>query len=108
MHVMVGGHMTQKEFLASEGCFIADGAPERIYQVAAEACVRDFVVPGNKAALVNQYCGLLSRFLGEGNFTLYAPRFIAEGGSISETGKVAGKNRHTIVGSGIYFKKASV
>jgi len=40
--------------------------------------------------------------LGDGNFTLYAPGFIAQGGVITETGKVAGKNWHAIVGSAIY------
>lgn len=100
--VIVGGHMTHKEFLESEGGYIANSAPERIYRLAAEMGIRDFVVPGNKVEFVNTYRQLLEEILGEGNFTLYAPGFIAQGGDITETGQVAGKNWHAIVGSGIY------
>lgn len=100
--VLVGGHMTQPEFLESEGGFIADSAPEQIYTIAAKNGVSNFVVPGNKAEFVLKYRQLLEKLLGEGNFTLYAPGFIAQGGNISETGKVAGENWHAIVGSAIY------
>ena len=98
--VLVGGHMTQKEFLESEGGFIAN--PEKIYEIAVECGVSNFVVPGNKVEFVLKYRQLLERLLGQGNFTLYAPGFIAQGGNISETGKVAGENWHAIVGSAIY------
>lgn len=98
--VLVGGHMTQKEFLESEGGFIAD--PEKIYRIAAECGVSNFVVPGNRVEFVLKYRQLLEGLLGEGNFTLYAPGFISQGGDISETGKVAGTNWHAIVGGAIY------
>lgn len=98
--VLVGGHMTHEGFLAYEGGFIVH--PERIYLIAAECGVTDFVVPGNKPEFVAQYLQLLERRLGKGNFTLYAPGFITQGGDISETGKVAGDNWHAIVGSAIY------
>ena len=103
--VLVGGHMTQEKFLASEGGFIADTAPEGIYSIAAKNGVRDFVVPGNKVEFVQKYRELLENSLGKGNFVLYAPGFIAQGGNISETGKVAGDNWHAIVGSAIYKAK---
>ena len=100
--VLVGGHMTQKEFLSNEGGFIAELGPEQIYAIAAENGVSNFVVPGNKAEFVLKYRHLLEKILGQGNFTLYAPGFIVQGGNISETGKVAGENWHAIVGSAIY------
>jgi len=100
--VLVGGHMTQPEFLATEGGFIADSGPEQIYKRAAENGVTNFVVPGNKTEFVLKYRQLLEGLLGQGNFALYAPGFIAQGGIISETGKVAGENWHAIVGSAIY------
>lgn len=100
--VLVGGHMTQKKFLVSEGGYIADEAPEQIYKLGAKMGVRDFVVPGNKVEFAAKYKRLLDEVLGEGSFTLYAPGFIAQGGAISETGKVAGDNWHAIVGSAIY------
>lgn len=100
--VLVGGHMTHKQFLESEGGYIANSAPTRIYTMAAEKGVRDFVVPGNKVEFVTAYRQLLEKVLGIGNFTLYAPGLIKQGGVIAETGQVAGENWHGIVGSGIY------
>ncbi|SRR5260221_388947 len=100
--VLVGAHMTQPEFLYSEGGSIADNAPERIFTIAAENGVRDFVVPGNKIEYVAKYKELLDQQLGEGNFTLYAPGFITQGGEISDFAKAAGNKWHAIVGSAIY------
>lgn len=102
LFVLVGAHMTQGEFFEKEGGFIANSTPERIFIIAAEEGIRDFVVPGNKVEYVKQYKDLLERILGKDNFTLYAPGFISQGGSISETGKIAGKRWHAIVGSAIY------
>lgn len=100
--VLVGGHMTQKEFLEDEGGFIANTGPERIYTIAAENGVSDFVVPGNKVELVLKYRQLLERLLGKGNFTLYVTGFFSQGGDIEEIAKVAGENWHAIVGNAIY------
>ncbi len=100
--VLVGGHMTQPKFLENEGGFIANSGPEEIYKLAAKSGVTNFVVPGNKTDFVLKYRQLLEGILGVGNFTLYAPGFISQGGDISETGKVAGDNWHAIVGGAIY------
>lgn len=100
--VLVGGHMTHRAFMGSEGGYIVLDAPEEIYGIAARNGVRDFVVPGNKAEYVSLYRHLLESILGEGNFTLYAPGFIAQGGDITETGKEAGERWHAIVGSALY------
>ncbi len=110
--VLVGAHMTHPTFLISEGGFIDDYAPERIFQIAAEKGIKDFVVPGNKPEFIKKYRNLLESILGKGNFTFYAPGFITQGGEISETGKVAGEKWHAIVGSAIYkatnFKQAAL
>lgn len=98
--VLVGGHMTQRGFLRSEEGFISDDAPRRIHEIAAECGVTDFVVPGNKPDYVIEYKNLLEN-LGI-HFTLYAPGFLAQGGEITECGKVAGERWHAIVGTGIY------
>jgi orotidine-5'-phosphate decarboxylase len=103
--VLVGGHMTQKEFLASEGGFIADGAPAKIYEIATRFKVRDFVVPGNKIEFVQLYRKLLEKKLGKGNFALWAPGFIREGGVITEYALAAGPIWRAIVGSAIYKAK---
>ena len=100
--VLVGGHMTQPKFLTSEDGFVADEAPEKIFQIAAQNGIRDFVVPGNKPEYVRRYKQLLGELLGKNNFVLYAPGFISQGGEISETGKAAGKRWHAIVGRAIY------
>ena len=100
--VIVGGHMTHEEFIASKGGYIADDAPERIYTLAAEMKVRNFVVPGNQPELVEYYRRVIEDVLGSDDYDLFAPGFVTQGGDISETGKVAGKRWHPIVGSGIY------
>lgn len=104
IHVMVGLHMTHPQFLESEGGYIADSAPFKAFELAAEMGVKDFVVPGNKVASVARYKELLDSILGEGNFDLFAPGFVKQGGKPEETAKVAGNNWHAIVGSGIYTK----
>lgn len=102
--VIVGGYMTQPKFLSSEGGFIDDITVEKIYSIAANHGVRDFVVPGNKPEFVLKCRQLLEDIIGVNNFTLYAPGFITQGGDISETGKVAGEEFHAIVGSALYKK----
>lgn len=100
--VLVGAHMTQPEFLYNEGGSIADDAPDKIFKIAVEEGVKDFVVPGNKVEFVQHYKGLFEDLLGEGNFTLYAPGFITQSGEISDYAKAAGDKWHAIVGSAIY------
>lgn len=100
--VLIGAHMTQSKFLRSEDGFIADDSPMRIFEIAAKNNVTDFVVPGNRLEYVDKYKNLLEGLLGENNFVLYAPGFIAQGGDITEAGKVAGKSWHAIVGRAIY------
>lgn len=103
--VITGGVMTIEKFLEKEGGYISDGAPRRIYDLACDLGVRDFVVPGNKPELVKTIRGWLINKIGEGTFTLYAPGFITQGGDISECGNVAGDRWYAIVGSAIYKKK---
>lgn len=100
LRVIVGAHMTQENFLYSENGFIADDAPSRIYEIALNNQIVDFVVPGNKANLVSKYRQLLE-MSGE-QYVLYAPGFISQGGKISECGRLAGDRWHAIVGSAIY------
>ena len=102
LHVMVGAHMTHDGFLETEGGSIEKDAPERIFTLAAEMGVRDFVVPGNKPQEVLKYRLLLEECLGANQFRLFAPGFVGQGGSVTQTGEVAGKYWHAIVGSAIY------
>lgn len=97
--VIVGGHMTQKKFLAAEGGFISD--PKLIYAIAADMGVRNFVVPGNKVAFVQKYYQFLKSKIPGGRFRLHAPGFLAQNGVISETGAVAGDWWDAILGRGL-------
>lgn len=101
-NVMVGAHMTHPEFLWDEGGVIHSDGPVRIFEIAAKAGVKDFVVPGNKLDFVAIYKKLLDTVVGAGAYSLYAPGFVAQGGSIAAMDKVAGDNWHAIVGRGIY------
>lgn len=100
--VIVGSVMTHPEFLESEGGYISDMAPQRIFELACDLGVRDFVVPGTKITWVKQLRALLDDRLGAGEFDLYAPGFVTQGGDITDCGKAAGSRFHPIVGSGIY------
>jgi len=104
--ILVGGHMTQEEFLYSEDGFIHDEAPATMYITAAFKGVTNFVVPGNKLEFVKKYKELLERILGKGNFRLWAPGFIDQGGNITKFGEEAGDVWCAIVGSAIYRIKA--
>ena len=102
VEVITGGMMTHPKFLVSEGGYIDDKTPEKIFKLACDLGVKHFVVPGNKLYWVNFLRELLEKDLSVGNFILYAPGFITQGGDISEYGKAAGEEWHAIVGSGIY------
>jgi orotidine-5'-phosphate decarboxylase len=99
--VIVGGEMTHKGYLVNDGGFIADDAPERIYELAASLGVKDFVVPGNKPEKIKDYRELLERFKP----VFYSPGLVAQGGKLTESAKAAGSNWHAIVGRGIYEQK---
>ena len=102
LQVLTGGIMTHPKFLVSEGGYIADEAPERIFRLACELGVHHFIVPGNKLDWVKKLRGILIEELGDGNYTLSAPGFITQKGDVSECGMVAGDEWHAIVGSAIY------
>jgi len=94
--VIVGGEMTHKGYFD----FIKEGAPQRIFDIAASLGVNDFVVPGNKPQKLKVYRAVL----GE-DAVFYSPGLIAQGGSLTEGARVAGKYWHAIVGRGIYKQK---
>lgn len=100
--VLMGGMMTHPQFLVSEGGYIDDDAPRKIYQFACESGVRHFVVPGTKIEWVRRIRGWILEELGEGKFVLYAPGFVSQGGDITECGRAAGEEFHAIAGRAIY------
>ncbi len=100
LNVIVGGHMTHSGYVARDGGYLRDDAPEEIYRRAARHGVTNFVVPGNKLEEVLKYRRILKEE-GLENPALFAPGFIAQGGDISETGRAAGENFGAIVGSAL-------
>ena len=49
--VIVGGEMTHGAYLKSDGGFLEDDAPARMYKVAVENGVKEFVVPVGDAVM---------------------------------------------------------
>jgi orotidine-5'-phosphate decarboxylase len=96
--VIVGAEMTHPGITD----FIRERAFREMFEGAVELGVTEFVVPGNKPDKVKLYREFFDQQLGAGNFDLYAPGFVAQGGEISEAGQQAGKKFHAIVGRGIY------
>ena len=102
LKVLVGGHMTQAEFLESEGGFIGDLSPERMFRIALELGVSDFILPGNKVPFVEKYRKIFQEYWSDGSYSISAPGFIKQGGIISEAGAVAGPVWNAIIGDKIY------
>jgi orotidine-5'-phosphate decarboxylase len=103
VHVIVGGEMTHAGYLATDGGFIADDSPARMYSVAGQNGVSDFVVPGNKPQKIAEYRQFLK---GMGfNPVFYSPGFISQGGDISDAANAAGDRWHAIVGRAVYNPK---
>ncbi|MDD5417002.1 MAG: orotidine 5'-phosphate decarboxylase [Candidatus Aenigmarchaeota archaeon] len=108
LKVIVGGRMTHPAYAQSEGGFISDEGAMEMYRIAARAGINDFVVPGNKAPVIEKVYNLVD---AEGvDPIFYAPGFVSQGGKIEDATKVAGNRWHAIVGRGIYNpkKKANV
>lgn len=99
IHVIVGGLMTHESYNKADGGFICDHAIMKMYTIAAELGVSDFVVPGNKPDKIKLISDEVSKFV---NPTFYAPGFVAQGGKISDAAEAAGDKWHAIVGRGIY------
>lgn len=107
LDVLTGGIMSHEKYLESEGGYVSDKAPERIYKLACEMGVKHFIIPCNKPWWGQKVVGWLNDWLGEGNYALYGLGFIHQGGKVSDFIELAGKNNdaHGIVGHAIYDKE---
>ncbi len=98
--VIVGGRMTHPAYAQSEGGFISDEGALEMYRIAARAGINNFIVPGNKPDVIKEVRETIE---DEGVVPIfYSPGFVAQGGKIEDTTKVAGDTWHAIVGRGIY------
>ncbi len=100
LSVIVGGLMTHKKFVRSEGGYIADEAIIEMYEVAAGLGINDYVVPGNNPVAIKKIRSMLERERSHPVF--YSPGFMAQGGELAKAIEAAGDNYHAIVGRGIY------
>jgi orotidine-5'-phosphate decarboxylase len=101
--VLVGGEMTHPQFLDSDGGYMMNVAPEVIYHKAAQAGVRNFVVPGNKPSKIAKYKTVITNADPDIEMALFAPGFIKQKGKIEDAAKAAGDVEwHAIVGTAIY------
>ena len=101
--VIVGGEMTHKSFSENEGGFISDKESFKIYDIAAENGIKDFVVPGNKPEKIKLYKAFLEARGIKPVF--YSPGLITQGGDITESAKAAGSKWHATVGRALYNAK---
>jgi len=98
--VIVGGLMTHRKFVRSEGGYIADEAVIELYERAAGLGVNDYVVPGNNPTAIKKIRSMLERERAHPVF--YSPGFVSQGGELTEAIDAAGANYHAIVGRAIY------
>ena len=100
---MVGGEMTHKKYLASEGGYISNDAPQRIYVDAAKFGVEYFIIPGTKLDKMKNYCLLLEKIV-KPNFLFPGIGKDYQGGDIKAAFKVVHPhNSYAIVGREIYM-----
>ena len=97
-----GGEMTHPKYLAKDGGYIRNDAPNEMYSLFLEKGVRDFVVPGNKPEAIRRYVdGPFREFKNE--IALHSPGHGKQGGILSDAIKAAFPVRYFgIVGSGVY------
>lgn len=99
---IAGGEMTHPAFLLSDGGYLADEAPTRIYEHAARLGVAYFVVPATKPANIRRYKDMLASLLPEPRF-LFPGVGKGQGGDIVEAFDSAEPfPAYAIVGRGIY------
>lgn len=100
MTAIVGGVMTHPGYLSSDGGYIQDEAPARIYQAALEMGVKYFVLPGNKTGLIRKYAEILNKRDG---ISVMMPGIGSQGGELDTAFDACdGVKPYAIIGSAIY------
>jgi orotidine-5'-phosphate decarboxylase len=104
---IVGGEMTHPQYLAVDGGYIRDNAPEEMYTHAAKKGVEHFVIPGNKPKVINRYHKLLFSLVSEPKYLM--PGIGRQGGDIKSAFEaLKGAAAYAIIGSAIYEQKDMV
>jgi orotidine-5'-phosphate decarboxylase len=100
---IVGAILTVPDFLAGNGGYVCSEAPSKIFQIASEMGVRDYVLPGNNPQLLKTYKHTIDSLCDSP--TYYIPGLGAQGGDIRSCGKIMGGRWHAIVGRAVYAAK---
>jgi orotidine-5'-phosphate decarboxylase len=99
---VVGALMTHGNYLVSEGGFLENGSPQRVYTLALEAGVRDFVLPATKPQTARQLRALMSASQIE-EISVFTPGLGRQGADATAAREEFGSFRwFPIVGSAIY------
>ncbi len=102
LNVIVGGVMTHPKYLASDEGFISDEGAYKIYEIAAEMGVNNFVAPGNNIPRLKRIKEIVET---EGiTPTVHSPGLITQDGDIKESASIFEKF-NGIIGRGIYGAK---
>lgn len=100
LDVIVGGLMTHKGYMRSDGGYLADDAIIEIYVNAIKEGVVNFVAPATKPEATRKIRVMLEH---EGiDPVIYTPGLGAQGGDMKAVSEAAGKRWHAIVGRAIY------
>ena len=101
---IVGTTMTHRSYLAAEGGYISNEAPNKIIEHSIELGVRNFVLPATKPNLISHY---IDEYLQKiAPTSIIAPGIGSQGASIKST-SIATKGHHffPVIGSAIYKSK---
>lgn len=93
--VIIGGMMSHRKYLRSDGGYIADEAIVEMYERAAALGVNDYIVPGNTPEAIKKVRAMLEREHSHPVFYSYC--------AVSEVEKLAaaaGESFHVIIGGG--------
>lgn len=99
---IIGGAMTHKGFLVSEGGYIEDEAPERIYRDAAKLGVDHFVLPGNRIPLMRKFTAKIAGWVAEPKI-LFPGVGSGQGGNVKEAFQATRHvSSYAILGRSVY------
>jgi orotidine-5'-phosphate decarboxylase len=99
--VIIGGHMIHPQFFTTDGGWMSPESVVEIFTIAAEAGVRNFVVPGSEQELIQKYTTLFTKLLGANNFSVFLPRIPTDPEGMKAAGQIAGDSWHGIIGRAI-------
>lgn len=97
---IVGAMLTTPDFMAEKGGFFSRGVVSRIFQIASQLGVDQFVLPANKPDQALELRQEIESSVNDPVFFL--PGVGAQGGEISRLRAVMGRRWHGIVGRTVY------